>query len=177
MRGGTGSPGFSFAPARRRSREAQGALEPAADGVDVGDGGCSAGWLRRHDVEGRLRASQAVRAGREGRKPPVESEGPSADGRGTGRAHDDDERGAKRSGCVSAGTASAHQETSEPATPTNLRRRRHPLRCPQIADFARERSGGAEAVPSRAESLVRSSCEEFQASETGSAVPQKADRL
>jgi hypothetical protein len=89
------STGFSFVPARRRSREAQGALEPAADG-DGGAGECRS----------------------EGRKPPVEGEGPSADGRGTGRVHD--ERGAKRSGCVSAGlpqiaaTASAHQETAEP---------------------------------------------------------------
>jgi two-component sensor histidine kinase len=41
--------------------------EPAADGVHVGDGGCSAGWLRRHAVEGRLQASQALRAGRKGR--------------------------------------------------------------------------------------------------------------
>jgi hypothetical protein len=46
------STGFSFVPARRRSREAQGALERAADGVDVGNGGCSAGWLRRHAGEG-----------------------------------------------------------------------------------------------------------------------------
>jgi hypothetical protein len=37
---------FSFVPARHRSREAQGALEPAADGADVADGGFSAGWLR-----------------------------------------------------------------------------------------------------------------------------------
>jgi hypothetical protein len=91
------STGFSFAPPRRRSREAQAALEPART-ASPGDGGCSAGWLRRHAVEARLQASQALRAGRE-----VEasrSEGPSADGRGTGRVHN--EGGAKRSGCVSA---------------------------------------------------------------------------
>jgi hypothetical protein len=46
------SSGFSFVPARRRSREVQGALEPAAGGADVGDGRCSAGWLRRHAGEG-----------------------------------------------------------------------------------------------------------------------------
>jgi hypothetical protein len=55
----------------------------------------------------------------------------------------------------------------ETSAPTNLRWLRHPLRCPQIGDLVRECSGGAEAVPSKAESLVRSSCEEFQASETG----------
>jgi hypothetical protein len=40
------STGFSFVPARRQSREPQGALEPAADGVDVGNGGCG-GMLAR----------------------------------------------------------------------------------------------------------------------------------
>jgi hypothetical protein len=137
--------GFSFAPARRRSREAQGALGPAADGVDVGDGGCSASCLRRHAGEGRSQAPQALRAGREGRKPPVESEGPGADGRGAGRAHD--ERGAKRSGCVSAGSPDRSDSIGPPrdigaATPTNPRWLHHPLRCPQIAELVRERSGG-----------------------------------
>jgi hypothetical protein len=109
---------FSFVPARRRSREAQRALEPAADSVAVGDGGCSAGRLRRHVGEGRLQASQALLPVGRVASLPVEAEGPSADGRGTGHVHD--ERAAKRSGCVSAGmpqidpTASAHQETSKP---------------------------------------------------------------
>jgi hypothetical protein len=43
---------------------------------------------------------------------PVESEGPSADGRGTGSAHD--ERDAERSGCVSAGM---HQIDSDSIGP------------------------------------------------------------
>jgi hypothetical protein len=134
------STGFSFVPARRRSREARGALEPAADGADVGDG-CSAGWLRRHAGEGSLQASQALRAGREGRKLPAEGEGPSADSRGNGRVHD--ERGAKRSGCVSAGipqidpTASAHQETSEP---------RHRLTCGGCATLCDARRSPSSKV-------------------------------
>jgi hypothetical protein len=107
------STGFSFAPARRRSREAQGALEPAADGDDVGDGGCAAGWLRRHVVEGRLQASQALCAGREGRKPPAESDRYTPDR--------SDSIGPPRG--IGA------------ATPTNLRWLRHPLRCPQIAEL------------------------------------------
>jgi hypothetical protein len=49
--------------------------------MDTPSVGWSAGWLRRHAGEGRLQASQALRAGREGRKPPVEGEGPSGDGR------------------------------------------------------------------------------------------------
>jgi hypothetical protein len=83
-----------------------------------------------HAGEERLQASLALRPDREGRKPPVECEGPKADGRGTGRVHD--ERGAKRSGCVSVGicqidpTASAHQETSEP---------RHRLTCSGCASL------------------------------------------
>jgi hypothetical protein len=114
------STGLSFVPARRRSRQAQGALEPAADGVDVGNGGCSAGWLRRHAAEGHLQASQALRVGREDRKPPMEGEGPSADGRGTGRVHD--ERGAKRSGRVSAGRPQiAAPRDIGAATATDLR--------------------------------------------------------
>jgi hypothetical protein len=136
------STGFSFIPARRRSREAQRALEPAADGADVGDGGCSAGWLRRHAGEGVYKHRKpSVPVG--GRKLPVEGEGPSADGRGTGRIHD--ERG---SGCVSAGipqinpAVSARPETSEPRHRLNLRRPHHSLRCPRIAELAGERSGG-----------------------------------
>jgi hypothetical protein len=155
MRGGTGP-----------LPDAVRTLEPAADGVDVGNGGCSAGWLRRHAGEGHLQASQALRAGREGRKPPVEGEGPCADGRGTGRVHD--ERGAKRSGCVSAGIPQiAAPRDIGAATPTDLRWLHHPLRCPQIASSCASAAVVAEAVPSRAESLVGSSCEEFQASETG----------
>jgi hypothetical protein len=102
--------------------------------------------LRRHAGEGRLQASQALRAGREGLKLPVESEGSSADGRGTGRVHD--ERGTKRSSCVSAGIpqidprVSAHQARSEP---------RHQLTCGgcatlcdagRSAELVGERSGG-----------------------------------
>jgi hypothetical protein len=78
-------------------------------------------------------------SGREGRKPSVEGEGPSADGRGTGRAHD--ERGAKRSGCVSAGIPLDRSDRGGPprdigaATPTSLRWLRDPLRCPHIAEL------------------------------------------
>jgi hypothetical protein len=83
------STGFSFVSARRRSREAQGALGPAANGVDVGDGGCSTGWLRRHAGEGvNKNRKPSVPVGRVASLP-VEGEGPSADGRGTGRVHDE----------------------------------------------------------------------------------------
>jgi hypothetical protein len=100
--------------------------------------GCG-GMLAR----GVYKHRKALHAGREGRKPPVEGEGPSADGRGTGRVHD--ERGAKRSGCVSAGITPDRSDSIGPpraATPTNLRWLRHHLRCPQIAELVRERSGG-----------------------------------
>jgi hypothetical protein len=74
----------------------------------------------------------------------VEGEGSSADGRGTGRVHD--KRGAKRSGCVSAGIpqidpiVSAHQETSEP---------RHRLTCggcATLCDAGRPPSSWASAA-------------------------------
>jgi hypothetical protein len=156
------STGLSFVPARRRSREARARLNL----LRTAPGLATAAWLRRHAGAGRLQASQALRAGREGRKLPVEGEGSSADGRGTGRVHD--KRGAKRSGCVSAGmpqidpTVSAHQETSQP---------RHRLTCggcANLCDAGRPPGSWASAavvagaVPSRAESLVGSSCEEFQ---------------
>ena len=136
------------------------------------------GWLRRHAGEGRLQASQALRAGREGRKLPVEGEGSSADGRGTGRVHD--KRGAKRSGCVSAGIPRIDPDSIGPprdigaATPTNLRWLRHPLRC-RADRRARGRAQRWWLKPFRAGRKVWSGQAAKNSNERNwSAVPQKA---
>jgi hypothetical protein len=136
------STGFSFVPARRRSPETWGALEPAADGRRrwrrrlLGRQVAAACWRGESTSIAsppcRSGGSQTSRGGRVGR---------SADGRGNGRVHD--ERGAKRSGRVSAGipqtepTASARQETSEP---------RHRLTCGGCATLCDARSSPSSKV-------------------------------
>jgi hypothetical protein len=52
---------FSFAPARRRSREAQGALEPAADGVDVARGRAQRWWLKPFRAGRKVWSGQAAK--------------------------------------------------------------------------------------------------------------------
>jgi hypothetical protein len=68
------STGFSFAPARRRSREAQGALNLLRTASTLATAAARPAGCCGMLSKGRLQASQALRAGREGRKPPAESD-------------------------------------------------------------------------------------------------------